>query len=159
MVSGFVRGRMLAALAAAALGAVGAGALRPALAQDAVLQASVDRPVVRDNESFTYTIRAEGSVRGEPELAAVRQQFDVLASQSEKRVGIINGRTSQVTTWTFQLMPKSVGEFTLPPARSTGWRRTPLPCASRPPRRRAPRRPTSSWSSKPSRRPCTRSRR
>ncbi len=160
MVSRFVRCRALAALAAAALGAVGAAAPRPALAQDAVLQASVDRPVVRDNESFTYTIRAEGAVRGEPELAAVKQQFDVLASQSEKRVGIINGRTSQVTTWTFQLMPKSVGEFTLPPAADRrAARRMPLPCASRPPRRRAPRRPTSSWSSKPSRRPCTRSRR
>jgi hypothetical protein len=120
MVSRFVRCRAFAALVAAALGAVGAATPRPALAQDAVLQASVDRPVVRDNESFTYTIRAEGPVRGEPELAAVKQQFDVLASQSEKRVGIINGRTSQVTTWTFQLMPKSVGEFTLPPARIDG---------------------------------------
>jgi hypothetical protein len=52
-------------------------------AQQATLEASVDRPVIRDNESFTYTIRAEGSVRGEPELGAVKQMFDVLASSSE----------------------------------------------------------------------------
>jgi len=104
--------RVLAVLAAA-LAAFGG----PLDAQDAVLQASVDRPIVRDNESFTYTIRAEGSVRGDPEMTPVTQQFDVLGSASEKRVGIINGRTSQVTTWTYQLMPKAVGEFTLPQVR------------------------------------------
>jgi hypothetical protein len=109
------------ALAAAALGAIVAGvAAQPARAQEAVLQASVDRPVVRDNESFTYTLRAEGSVRGDPDLGALTEQFEVLGSASEKRIGIINGRTSQVTTWTYNLMPKSAGEFTLPPARVDG---------------------------------------
>ncbi len=117
MVSGSARLRVLAVLAAGALGAVVVGAPRPSHAQDTVLQASVDRPVVRDNESFTYTIRAEGAVRGEPELAPLKEQFDVLGSASEKRVGIINGRTSQVTTWTYQLMPKAAGEFELPPVR------------------------------------------
>jgi hypothetical protein len=107
----------LAASAARMLCAVVAAAAVQVHAQDAVLQASVDRAAVRDNESFTYTIRAEGSVRGEPEMGPVTQQFDVLGSSSEKRIGIINGRTSQVTTWTYQLMPKSAGEFTLPPVR------------------------------------------
>jgi hypothetical protein len=108
----------LAACAARALCAVAVVAVPlPPHAQDAVLQASVDRPVVRDNESFTYTIRAEGSVRGEPEMGPVTREFDVLGSASEKRIGIINGRTSQVTTWTYQLMPKAAGEFTLPPVR------------------------------------------
>jgi hypothetical protein len=107
----------LAACAVRMLCAVAVAAALQLHAQDAVLQASVDRAAVRDNESFTYTIRAEGSVRGEPEMGAVAQQFDVLGSSSEKRIGIINGRTSQVTTWTYQLMPKRAGEFTLPPVR------------------------------------------
>ena len=97
----------LALVLVAALGAAAAGA------QQASLEASVDRPVIHDNESFTYTVRAEGSVRGEPEIGAIRQQFDVLASSSEKRIGIVNGRTSEVTTWTYELMPKSAGDFTL----------------------------------------------
>jgi BatD DUF11 like domain len=101
----------LAALLFAALGALGAYAQQPSIT------ASVDRPVIHDNESFTYTIRAEGSVRGEPELGAIKQQFDVLASSSEKRVGIVNGRASEVTTWTYELMPKSAGEFALPQVR------------------------------------------
>ncbi|HUL82617.1 MAG TPA: BatD family protein [Gammaproteobacteria bacterium] len=99
-------------LLGAALAAAGAAA-----AQQATIDASVDRPVIHDNESFTYTIRAEGSVRGEPELGAIKQQFDVLASSSEKRIGIVNGRTSEVTTWTYELMPKRAGEFTLPQVR------------------------------------------
>jgi hypothetical protein len=49
--------RFVALAAAAALGAIVAGGASPAAyAQDAVLQASIDRPVVRDNESFTYTL-------------------------------------------------------------------------------------------------------
>jgi hypothetical protein len=103
--------RLCAALLFAALGVGGVQA------QQASVEASVDRPVIHDNESFTYTIRAEGSLRGEPELGSIKQQFDVLASSSEKRIGIVNGRTSEVTTWTYELMPKSAGSFTLPQVR------------------------------------------
>src|SRR5215471_10068471 len=102
--------RWLAVALVAALGAAAAAA-------QATLEASVDRPVIHDNESFTYTIRAEGSVRGEPELGAIKQQFDVLASSSDKRIGIVNGRTSEVTTWTYELMPKKAGNFALPQVR------------------------------------------
>ena len=106
-------------------------------AQQPSIVASVDRPVIHDNESFTYTIRAEGSVRGDPELGAIKQQFDVLASSSEKRVGIVNGRASEMTTWTFELMPKKAGDFTLPQVRvgalqtnTVAMRVTPPPTAS-----------------------------
>jgi hypothetical protein len=57
------------ALALLLLCVLGASAAR---AQQASIEASVDRPVIHDNESFTYTIRAEGSVRGEPELGAIK---------------------------------------------------------------------------------------
>ena len=70
--------RALALVLVAALGAAAAAA------QQASLEASVDRPVIHDNESFSYTIRAEGSVRGEPEIGAIKQQFDVLASSSAR---------------------------------------------------------------------------
>jgi hypothetical protein len=123
--------RRLAVLFFVALGAFVAHAQQPSIV------ASVDRPVIHDNESFTYTIRAEGSVRGDPELGAIKQQFDVLASSSEKRVGIVNGRASEMTTWTFELMPKKAGEFTLPQVRvgalqtnTVAVRVTPPPTAS-----------------------------
>ncbi|HVY63647.1 MAG TPA: BatD family protein [Gammaproteobacteria bacterium] len=108
-----VRGRVLRRLLAAAALACAtlAGAQAPGLT------ASVDRPVVRDGESFTYSMRADGAVRGEPDETPLTQQFDVLQRSSSSRVQILNGQTSQVTEWLFQLMPKSTGEFTIPPLR------------------------------------------
>ena len=85
----------------------------PAAAQ-VTLEASVDRPVVRDNESFTYVVRAEGPIRGEPEDSPLAAQFDVLQRSSSSRVQILNGQTSQVTEWQYQLMPRAAGEFTIP---------------------------------------------
>ncbi len=82
--------------------------------QDSVLKATVDRPVVHDNESFTYTLRAEGPVRGDPEMDSIERQFDVLGQNKSSRIQFVNGQTSQVTEWQFQLMPKSEGNFDLP---------------------------------------------
>ena len=88
-----------------------------AVAQEPPLNASVDRPVVRDNESFTYSIRAEGVVRGDPDETALSHEFDVLQRSSSSRVQIMNGQASQVTEWQFQLMPRAAGEFTIPSLR------------------------------------------
>jgi hypothetical protein len=89
-------------------------------AQEANVQASVDRSTIRDNESLTYTIRVEGAVRDEPEIGPLAERFDVLARSSSSRIQILNGQTSQVTEWQFQLMPKAAagsGELTVPSLR------------------------------------------
>jgi BatD DUF11 like domain len=101
---------LLAALAVVA--ALGSAAI--AVAQAPPLTASVDRPVVRDSESFTYSIRAEGVVRGDPDDTPLTREFDVLQRSSSSRVQILNGQASQVTEWQYQLMPKAAGEFTIP---------------------------------------------
>jgi BatD DUF11 like domain len=88
-----------------------------AFAQADPVQASVDRAVVRINESFTYVLRAEGAVRGEPELAPLSAQFDVLGTSSSRRIGIVNARATEVNEWQLQLMPKAAGDFTIPSLR------------------------------------------
>jgi hypothetical protein len=88
-----------------------------AFAQEPPVQATVDRAMVRINESFTYVLRAEGAVRGEPEVGPLTAQFDILNSTSSRRIGIVNSRTSEVNEWQYQLMPKSAGDFTIPPLR------------------------------------------
>ena len=85
-------------------------------AQDPV-QASVDRATIRTNESFTFVLRAEGPVRGEPETAPLATQFDILNAMSSRRIGIVNARATEVTEWQYQLMPKSPGDFTIPALR------------------------------------------
>lgn len=110
-----VRARALRAAAALCtwlalvIGATG-GAQEP-------LQASVDRAVVRINESFTFVLRAEGAVRGDPETAPLAAQFDILNTSSSRRIGIVSSRAAEVNEWQFQLMPKAAGEFTIPALR------------------------------------------
>lgn len=84
-------------------------------AQDVTVTARVDRPEIRENESFTYTVRAEGRVRGEPDAGRLEQDFDVLTRTSNARIQIVNGQSEQVVEWLYQLMPKRAGRFTLPP--------------------------------------------
>lgn len=86
----------------------------------AKVQALVDRATVRENESFTYTVRVEGSVRGDPAVGALDEHFDVLNRSSSRRVQIINGRTEQIAEWQYQLMPRSAGTFVIPPAQIGG---------------------------------------
>jgi hypothetical protein len=81
------------------------------------IEATVDRAVVRINESFTFVLRAEGAVRGEPETAPLAAQFDVLNTTSSRRIGIVGARATEVNEWQLQLMPKAAGEFTLPALR------------------------------------------
>lgn len=111
----------LLALAAAFLPAP-----EPSHAQGVALVASVDRSSVRENESFTYVVRADGAVRGEPDVSVLERDFDVLQRASNSRVQILGGQTSQITEWTFQLMPRSTGRITLPGLRVGGAMTNPL---------------------------------
>jgi hypothetical protein len=81
------------------------------------VQATVDRAVVRINESFTFVLRAEGAVRGDPEIAPLAEQFDIVNTSSSRRIGVVNARAAEVNEWQFQLMPKSAGDFTIPSLR------------------------------------------
>ncbi len=117
--------RARASLAAIAL-LFAVAAVPAARAQDPV-QASVDRATVRDNESFTLVLRAGGAVRGEPELGPLAVQFDVLSTASSRRIGIANGRASEVFEWQFQLMPKAAGDFTIPSLRVGDRQSNPVP--------------------------------
>jgi hypothetical protein len=89
----------------------------PAFPQDGSLTATVGRATIRENESFSYVLRAEGRVAGQPDISAFETNFDILNRQTSTRIQTVNGRTEQVSEWTFQLMPRASGTFTLPPIR------------------------------------------
>jgi hypothetical protein len=89
-------------------------------AQELTVTAGVDRAQVSENESFTYSVRAEGRVRGEPDVSVLEQDFDILTRTSNTRIQIVNGQTQQVAEWVYQLMPRRAGQFTLPPAEVGG---------------------------------------
>ena len=89
-------------------------------AQEASVEASVDRATIRENESFTYTVRVEGSVRGDPSVTGLSEDFDILNRSTNTRIQIINGRTEQIAEWQYQLMPREAGTYVLPPAQIAG---------------------------------------
>lgn len=89
-------------------------------AQDTLVRATVDRATVRENESFTYSIVAEGSVRDDPDTSAIERQFDVLSRSSRTRIEIVNGQRRQVVEWDLELFPMAAGNFVLPPSLVAG---------------------------------------
>jgi len=89
-------------------------------AQDITVEAVVDRSPIRENESFMYTVRVEGSVRGDPEVTGLNENFDILNRSTSTRIQIVNGRTEQVAEWQYQLMPQRTGTFVIPPAQIAG---------------------------------------
>lgn len=91
-----------------------------ALAQTIAVEASVDRASIRENESFTFTLRVEGAVRDEPDLSPLEQDFDVLSTSTSTRIQIVNGQTQQVAEWQYQLIPTRAGSIAIPPIEIAG---------------------------------------
>ena len=107
-----VRQILCTLLAVCALGLC--GGLSIVWAQDATVTARVDRAPVRENESFTYILRAEGRVAGQPDVSAFEGDFNIINRSTNTRIQTINGRTQQISEWTYQLMPTAAGNFLLP---------------------------------------------
>ena len=91
-----------------------------ACAQDVVLRASVDRSTIRENESFTYVLAVQGQVRDEPDVSLLTADFEVLQRSRNTSIQMLGGRTSQITEWRYQLMPRGPGTFTLAPVELAG---------------------------------------
>ena len=89
-------------------------------AQDVVLRASVDRSTIRENESFTYVLAVQGQVRDEPDVSLLTADFEVLQRSRNTSIQMLVGRTSQITEWRYQLMPRGPGTFTLAPVELAG---------------------------------------
>lgn len=91
------------------------------VAQERSLVASVDRAEIHENESFLYRLRASGAFSGRPDLSALTRDFDVLRNvATTSSVQIVNGRTSRVSDWTVELIPRRPGRFELPPVELDG---------------------------------------
>ena len=89
-------------------------------AQEPELNASLDRSVVNVNESFTYTLYVQGQTSIEPDFNLLSNDFEILQRSRNTSIQMINGTTSQFTEWRIQLMPLSVGNFTIPPVQLAG---------------------------------------
>ncbi len=84
----------------------------PALA---TVSASLDQTHIGSGESVQLTLQHEGSGGGEPDLAPLKQDFDILGRSSGSSIQIVNGRMNSQNQIVLVLSPKHSGKLTIPP--------------------------------------------
>ena len=81
----------------------------------AAVTASVDRPTVDLNESFTLEIVVDANTELEPDLTALEADFHVGQVSKLSNTSILNGEIRRSLTWSVALMPRRVGPQEIPP--------------------------------------------
>ncbi len=78
--------------------------------------ASVDTHRVTAGNSFQLTLKAdEQAFNKQPNLSAIKQDFDILRNNQSNQVKIINGQITSETQWKLTLLPRSEGYLVIPP--------------------------------------------
>ena len=83
----------------------------------AAVQASIDRPIVYDGESFTLVISSDAKRRDKPDFSLLEKDFYIQGTGSSQQVQMINGVTTAKTSWTVTLQAKAIGQFHIPSLR------------------------------------------
>lgn len=105
------------------------GFVAPASAEVTV---SVDRYPLRVNESFHLVFSTDGTSSIDPDFSILQQHFTILGTNRGNSTRIVDGVYQRRFDWDLQLMPKQVGEFTIPAIRFDQQRSEPLQIRVRP---------------------------
>lgn len=81
--------------------------------QAAGVQASVSRNPVQLNESFQLTFESTEDI-GQPDLAPLRQDLEILGTSQSTNISMVNGRTEKKASYNLQVMAKRAGEVRIP---------------------------------------------
>jgi BatD DUF11 like domain len=115
--------RPLALARVAAFAALLAASSVPA---SAAVRAWLDTRQVAPGNSVQLTLEYAGETNARPDLAPLRQNFDVLGTSSATTVQIVNGNTSAKTQVMVTLSPKRTGRLTVPSIAWNGERSAPI---------------------------------
>lgn len=92
-----------------------AQAVAPVYADDVSVTAAVDQQQVPLNQRLTLTVTVNGTSRaGDPQLPDL-PDFSVFSAGSQRLMQSVNFKTTTSTVFTYILVPKSKGSFTIPP--------------------------------------------
>jgi len=80
----------------------------------AAVRATVDRPSVDLNETFTLEVTVDSNSDLEPDLTVLGENFDVGQVSQLSNTSIFNGEIRRSRTWTIALMPRSTGVQEIP---------------------------------------------
>ncbi|MBJ90073.1 MAG: hypothetical protein CMO98_09460 [Woeseia sp.] len=84
---------------------------------EASVVASIDRPNVELNESFTLKVTVDTAIDIEPDASALEADFHVGTRSQLSNTTIVNGQISRSRTWTYVMMAKRQGTLTIPPVK------------------------------------------
>ena len=89
-----------------------------ARADDLTVRARVDRTIASLNDHVTLSIDVTGTMRqvGTPKLPPLDADFSVYSAGSSTNMSWVNGAMTSSRTWTYRLVPKRPGAFTIGPA-------------------------------------------
>ncbi|MFT5597290.1 MAG: hypothetical protein ACI9V8_000075 [Urechidicola sp.] len=80
----------------------------------AAVNVTIDRNLVRLNESFQLVFEADSSPDQAPDFSGLEQYFVVLNQSQSNNISIINGNYQRNIKWVLQVMPKQEGDFVIP---------------------------------------------
>ncbi len=80
----------------------------------ASMTAQVNRAQLSIDESLVLTIVSDG-IQGQPDLAPLATDFEVLGTSTRREVKIINGAMSELQSWDIEMIPKRTGTLVIPP--------------------------------------------
>lgn len=89
-------------------------ALALSLPAHAALHATVDNQQVAPGDTVQLTLTHDGQTSSRPNLAPLKQDFDIVGTSSSSQVQIINGKVNSVTALEVSLAPKHAGKVTIP---------------------------------------------
>ena len=80
----------------------------------ALFNAGVNRTIIADYETLELTLRSDTDTSEAPELQPLEEDFDILGTRQSRQVRIINGKSESWRDWVVTLMPKRIGNLTIP---------------------------------------------
>ena len=80
----------------------------------ASLTTHLDRTEISDGESVNLIISVEGKSGEQPDLSPLDKDFAVISTSTRSSLQVINGESKATTTWVVGLIPKKMGEMTIP---------------------------------------------
>ena len=88
--------------------------LAASLPAHAALRATVDNQQVAPGDTVQLTLTHDGQSSSRPNLAPLKQDFDIVGTSTSSQVQIINGKVNSVTALEISLAPKHAGKVTIP---------------------------------------------
>ena len=86
----------------------------------AAVTASLDRNQIALGETVRLQLQHDGSADSQPDIGALKRDFDVLGTSRGSSVQFINGNTSSQTQISLVLAPKHDGKIVIPPLQWDG---------------------------------------